>query len=292
MSEVVIISGKGGTGKTSITAALSTILQEKAVVADCDVDAADLHLILDPKVIIKEKFYSGFLAVIDNQLCNKCDKCRKICRFNGIIIKEGNYVVDSLKCEGCSYCHNICPANAIRMIKKEVGECYISQTRMGSMFSHSKLGIGADNSGKLVARVKINAQKAAEELGLFNILVDGSPGIGCPVISSLSGAKYAVIVTEPTLSGISDMKRVCELAKKFLIPLGCIINKADLSQELTNKIIAYLEDEKIEYLDCLTYDDDFHKAINKGLSLVEYDPEKWQKRFSLIWERIEKCSLN
>ncbi len=287
MKEIVIISGKGGTGKTSVAAALAFVAQN-IVMADCDVDAADLHLILKPSVLSQEDFYSGVKAHIDTSICISCGQCEQVCRFSAIDHAEGFYKVNELDCEGCGYCYHICPVQAISLPQQKVGQCFISQTRIDCKLVHAKLGIGADNSGKLVALVKKEARKTAEQEKRDFILVDGSPGIGCPVISSLSGADFALLVTEPTLSGLSDLQRVWQLAKKFSLPCGCIINKADINPAIASKTESFLHSENITHIDNLPYDEDFHQAITLGQSLVEYNHDKWNSRFTKIWQQITK----
>ena len=287
MKEIVIISGKGGTGKTSVAAALAFIVPN-AVLADCDVDAADLHLILKPEIISSEDFYSGVKAEIDPGICIGCGECEKVCRFDAISHANGIYMVDPLDCEGCGYCFQICPAQAISLPRQMVGQCFLSNTRIACRLVHAKLGIGADNSGKLVAKVKKDAREEAIRTGMKHILVDGSPGIGCPVISSLSGADFVVLVTEPTLSGLNDLQRVWQLTAQFQIPAGCIINKADLNPQITARIKDWLGQNGIWHVDDLPYDEDFSRAITLGQSLVEFDPAKWQPRFARIWQNISK----
>jgi len=287
MKEIVIISGKGGTGKTSVAAALAFIVPN-AVMADCDVDAADLHLILKPEVISSEDFYSGVKAEIDPGICLGCGECEIVCRFYAISHANRVYKVNPLDCEGCGYCFQVCPAQAISLPQQKVGQCYFSNTRIASRLVHAKLGIGADNSGKLVAKVKKDAKEEAIRTGREYILVDGSPGIGCPVISSLSGADFVVLVTEPTLSGLNDLQRVWQLTAQFQIPAGCIINKADLNPQITARIKAWLAQNGIWHVDDLPYDEDFSRAITLGQSLVELDPAKWQPRFARIWQNIIK----
>ncbi|MCK4716880.1 MAG: ATP-binding protein, partial [Candidatus Marinimicrobia bacterium] len=208
MKEIVVISGKGGTGKTSITASFAYLGGKEIVVADCDVDAADLHLLMLPDFAKSEEFYSGVIAKIDQDVCTNCGKCAEVCRFDAIPVIDGQYVVQPLDCEGCGYCARVCPVDAITMESQNVGDWYISTTKVGSSMVHARLGIGAENSGKLVAKVKNEAKIIAKEQDEKYVLVDGSPGIGCPVVSSLSGANFVVLVTEPTVSGIHDLKRV------------------------------------------------------------------------------------
>ena len=200
MKEIVVISGKGGTGKTSLTAAFAYLGREDVVVADCDVDAADMHLLMQPDFAGSDDFYSGERAVINQPECTQCGKCVEVCRFDAIPIIDGNYIVDPLNCEGCGYCARVCPEDAISNRQLNVGKWYVSHIKTGSIMVHAKLGIGADNSGKLVAKVKSIAKIIAEERHKKFIIVDGSPGIGCPVVSSLSGASFVILVTEPSVS--------------------------------------------------------------------------------------------
>ncbi|KQC08920.1 MAG: (4Fe-4S)-binding protein [Candidatus Cloacimonas sp. SDB] len=285
MKEIVVISGKGGTGKTSITASFAYFGGKDAIIADCDVDAADMHLLLQPQQLKSEEFYSGFLAEIDQNKCIKCGRCSEVCRFDSIPIIEGKYIVKPLDCEGCGYCSQICPKDAILMKEQNVGNWLISQIKFGTKMVHANLGIGADNSGKLVAKVKNEAKKLAEKEGKKIILVDGSPGVGCPVVSSLSGASYVVLVTEPSVSGIHDLKRVYELVKKFGIPAGCIINKADINLQKTEEIIKFLAEENIEFLGSISYNEDFTRALTAGKTIVEFD-DKIKALLKECWKKL------
>jgi MinD superfamily P-loop ATPase len=271
MKEIVVISGKGGTGKTSITASFAVLGGTDVIVADCDVDAADMHLLLEPDFGAEETFFSGELAVIDQDLCSGCGRCFEVCRYDAILVDNGRYSVDEIGCEGCGYCARVCPDQAITNVEQNVGSWYLSRIRTGSKMVHARLGIGADNSGKLVARVKNEARKIAGETGREIILVDGSPGVGCPVVSSLSGAALAVLVTEPTLSGLHDLKRVHELVKKFDIKAGCIINKADLNADVLRDLHSFLDREGIVNLAEIPYDEVFTAAITGGRTVVEWD---------------------
>jgi len=288
MKEIVIISGKGGTGKTSITASFAYLARDYSIIADCDVDAADMHLILQPTIKRKEDFYSSLEAVIDNEKCINCDKCREICRFDAIETINDEYKVIPLNCEGCGYCEKVCPAEAIEMKKRLDGEWYISESRFVTPLVHAKLGIGTENSGKLVALVKNVARQFAEIREKKLILVDGSPGIGCPVISSLSGANFVVFVTEPTVSGVHDLKRVYELAEKFNIPSGLIVNKADLNSEKTQEIVNFAKSKNIHFLGEIAYNEVFTKAMVKGLSIVEYENNEISNNIKDIWNNIIK----
>jgi len=288
MKEIVIISGKGGTGKTSFAASLAYLGGSDVVVVDCDVDAADMHLLLKPDFAKSEEFFSGELAVIDQEKCIKCGKCKEVCRFDAIPIINNQYIVDPLSCEGCGYCARVCPVNAITNEDLNVGNWYISNTKINNTLVHAKLGIGADNSGKLVAKVKDEAKKIAVSTNKDYIIVDGSPGIGCPVVSSLSGANFVVLVTEPSASGLHDLKRVYELVKKFHIKAGCIINKADINKDKVEEVKSFLKEENIEYIADFPYDIDFTKAMIKGETIVEYDNGNLKNLVVESWNKIKE----
>jgi len=285
MKEVLIISGKGGTGKTSITACFAKILGKKAIVADCDVDAADMHLLMNPQNSQTKDFYSGFVAKISPRECTNCSKCKAVCHFNAIDIKNKKHFVDELYCEGCGYCALICPSKAIEMKSLKVGKVYISSIKTNTVMVHAQLEVGGENSGKLVAEVKNLAKKIALESKSEFVLIDGSPGIGCPVVASISGADLVVFVTESTVSGLHDLKRVNELVKKFGIRSSCIINKSDINIQKTQEIKQFLKNEKITLLDCLSYDESFTKAMIQKKTVVEYD-QKFYQKFSNIWQKI------
>lgn len=288
MKEIVVISGKGGTGKTSITASFAYLGGKDVIVADCDVDAADMHLLLQPDFAESEDFYSGELANISQDECTQCGKCADVCRFEAITIKDGRYIIDPFECEGCGYCARVCPTNAITNEELNVGKWYISNIKTGTTMIHAKLGIGADNSGKLVAKVKNKAKQIGKENNISYILIDGSPGIGCPVISSLSGADYAVFITEPSLSGLHDLKRVHKLVKKFNIKAGCIINKADINQKVTREIEEFLYKEEILHIANLPYDETFTMAMTMGETLVEHTDNDLTEIISGSWGKIKQ----
>lgn len=273
MKEIVVISGKGGTGKTSVTASFAYLGEKDMVLADCDVDASDMHILLEPELETKEDFHSSQAALIDIEKCKSCGKCIQICRFNAIEVRDGKYIVSDPDCEGCGYCARVCPADAIELRYRKDGEFLISDTRLGKKLFHASLGPGAENSGKLVTKVKLEAKKYAIKNSIETVLVDGSPGVGCPVIASLSGASYVITVTEPTLSGFHDLKRVLELIEKFRIPSGCIINKSDINPGITEKIKNYLDKKNIPVLTVLPYSSKFTHAMLNGKTVPEFDKE-------------------
>lgn len=291
MKEIVLISGKGGTGKTSITASFAMLGGEDVVVADCDVDAADMHLLMHPDITLSEDFYSGEVAVIEEDACTRCGKCISVCRFDAIRIIDGRYHIDPISCEGCGLCSRICPADAINNKALKAGIWYRSTIKTGATMIHAALGIGASNSGKLVAKVKNEAREVASVSNKSIILVDGPPGLGCPVVSSLSGASFAVLVTEPTLSGLYDLKRIHELIKKFKIRSGSIINKSDLNNQITDEIKRYLEVEGIELISVLPYDETFTDAMTLGKTIIESNSKEIIDKIKSSWLKINQLII-
>ncbi|MFW6252036.1 MAG: ATP-binding protein [Halanaerobium sp.] len=269
MKEITVISGKGGTGKTTFTANLASLL-DNLVVGDCDVDAPNLHLLLNPKNNSEEVFKGMKLAVKNDELCIDCGLCYENCRFNAIT--PDDFQIKNLKCEGCAVCAYVCPTDAIKMEQIETGTLYQAESKFGEMV-HAKLIPGADTSGKLVSEVKNKASEIAKAKKKDWILIDGSPGIGCPVIASLTGSDMAVLVTEPTLSGFADLKRVMEVVNHFKIPAGIVINKYDLNENISAKIEAYVEEEKIELLTKIPYSRVIVDSLKKGELFVDNDAE-------------------
>lgn len=286
MKEIIILSGKGGTGKTSFTASFAMLSGKDSVIADCDVDAADMHLLLKPDWQQSVDFYSGTIALIEENKCIRCGKCAEVCRFKAVFKTASAYKIARQNCEGCGYCSQICPKDAISMIEQKVGQWYVSNIKAGTIMVHARLHSGADNSGKLVARVKQEARSIAESYRKDLVIVDGSPGIGCPVISSLSGADYVVLVTEPSVSGLHDLKRVYELIHKFNIPAGCIINKADLNQEIEIEIKKFLEENNILLISSIPYNENFTRAMTQGKTIVEYDQGDLKNMITKSWDKI------
>ncbi len=282
MKEVVVLSGKGGTGKTSIVGSLAALAKNK-VLADCDVDAADLHLLLEPVIKQKHEFWSGQVAVIDEEKCTQCGLCQELCRFKAI----EDFKVDPVSCEGCGFCFHICPAEAVTMKENLSGHWFISDTKYGSLV-HARLGIAQENSGKLVALVRQQAKLMAEKEGADCIISDGPPGIGCPVISSLSGASLALLVTEPTLSGIHDLERVLGVCRHFDIPALVCINKYDINQENTRQIESYCSSQGVEVASKIPFDNTVTEAMVQGLPVVEYSDNSVSREINLLWQNISR----
>jgi MinD superfamily P-loop ATPase len=286
MNEIVIISGKGGTGKTSITAALGALAGQDAVVADCDVDAANMHLLYNPKIESSENFWSGKSAVIDYNRCIDCGNCSAFCRFNAIRLQQKHFIIDEINCEGCSLCSHICPENAIIMETQKAGDWFISKSKFDSWLIYAKLGIAKENSGKLVNKVKSLAREIAKNKDLKFILIDGPPGLGCPTISSLSGANQVLIVTEASNSGYHDLCRLITLIKHFKIPASCIINKSDLNSDSANQIEEICNQNNIRIVSKIPFTLSFNEALKQGLTLAEYDDEILKTKINQIWKQI------
>ncbi|BBB31833.1 cobyrinic acid a,c-diamide synthase [Thermotomaculum hydrothermale] len=269
MKELVVISGKGGTGKTTFVLALGSIFKN-SVLADCDVDAADMFLVLNPSVKEEYEFSGGKKAFIDKTNCTECGKCIEVCEYNAI---SPDFVVDEIKCEGCGACVYFCPEKTIEFNEIVSGSVFISDTRLGP-FVHARLKPGMENSGKLVSKVRNEAKKIAIEKNAELTLTDGSPGVGCPVISSISGADYVAIVTEPTVSGIHDLERVVDLLNHFKIKGGVIVNKWDLNPEKSNEVESLSNRMGIDFLGKIPYKiEDVLGAMNNSKTIIEYNPE-------------------
>ena len=282
MKELIIISGKGGTGKTSLMAAFASLAENK-VLCDADVDAADLHLIMEPEVRKRYDFQSGNTAVIDQDKCTECGVCLDLCRWNAI---SDDFEVNPIECEGCGVCVHFCPEKAIDFPEDTCGEWYISDTRFGPMV-HARLGIAEENSGKLVSLVRQEARKLAEEKNLELILSDGPPGVGCPVIASIGGATAVLIVTEPTVSGKHDMKRVAQLADHFKVPAMICVNKFDLNLELTRDIENFAKEKGLSCLGRIPFDPIFINAMVQAQTIFEYNTDsKVGQAIKQIWENL------
>lgn len=284
MKEIVVISGKGGTGKTSITASFAA-LAKNSVFADCDVDAADLHLILSPDVEETHDFISGHLAVIDESKCTGCGKCHELCRFDAVNKVGDKYEIEETQCEGCGVCVHFCPEKAIDFPDRNCGKWFISDTRHGPMV-HAKLGIGAENSGRLVSLVRKEAREIAERNSSEYLIVDGPPGIGCPVIASLTGSDAVVAITEPTISGRHDFERVSQLAGHFGISLFVVVNKWDINPEMTKEIENVAKDVGAKVLGRISYDKKVTEAQISGKSIVESGDSEASEEIRNIWTKL------
>ena len=280
MKELVVLSGKGGTGKTSIVASFAALAQKKVLV-DCDVDAADLHLVLKPNIWQDNEFWSGQVAVIDGGKCTECGLCQELCRFGAI----ADFKVDPTSCEGCGFCYRICPVDAITMKERLSGRWFISDTKYGPLV-HARLGIAQENSGKLVALVRQQAKKLAEKDDLDYIISDGPPGIGCPVISSLSGANLALVVTEPTLSGIHDLDRVVDVCRHFNVPALVCVNKYDINEDNVRHIESYCLSQGLEIAARIPFDNAVTEAMVQGLPVVEYRHSAVGRQIDSLWRSI------
>jgi len=281
MKQIVVISGKGGTGKTMLAASFA-VLAKKKVMVDCDVDAANLHLLLRPWTLERHDFIDSKIAVIDEKKCQQCGLCVSVCRFEAI---TKDFKVDPIACEGCELCCHICSVQAISMKESVSGERFSSETQYGP-FIHAKLGIAQGNSGKLVSKIRAEAKNLAETSGLDYVIIDGPPGIGCPVIASLSGVDLAVVVTEPTVSGLHDLERVLEITGQFKIKTQVVINKHDLNPENTTKVRNFCSQKNIEVLGVIPFSSDIPKAIVKGVPPVEFIDNEATAAIKTIWSKI------
>jgi MinD superfamily P-loop ATPase len=285
--ELVVISGKGGTGKTSVVASFAA-LAGGAVLADCDVDAADLHLVLHPHVGEPHEFSGRSTAVVDAEACIACGRCEDVCRFGAVSRSPagGEYEVDTIACEGCELCMRVCPADAVRMEPVVNGAWMESQTRFGPLV-HARLGVAEDNSGKLVTLVRNQARETAKREGHPLVIVDGSPGIGCPVIASLTGAHLALAVTEPTVSGRHDLGRVLQVVRQFRLPFAVVVNKADLNAELTGVIARESQDAGALFTHTVEYDPSVTRAQVAGVDVVTYGGPA-ATSIKALWDEIAR----
>jgi MinD superfamily P-loop ATPase len=282
MKELVVISGKGGTGKTSLLAAFASIA-ENMVLCDADVDAADLHLIMAPEVKERHDFQSGHTAIINQDKCTQCGLCRDLCKWSAI---SENFVVDAIECEGCGVCVYFCPEEAIDFPVNTCGKWFISETRFGPM-AHASLGIAEENSGKLVTLIRQEGKKLAEKNRLGLLLTDGPPGVGCPVIASLGAATAVLIVAEPTVSGRHDMERVAELAAFFKIPAMVCVNKFDLNPDEGKAIETLAKQRNVTVMGRIPFDSAFTRAMVQGKTIFEYDGDSEAARaVRALWSKV------
>jgi MinD superfamily P-loop ATPase len=283
MKKITVISGKGGTGKTTLVSNLA-YLAEDLVLADCDVDAPNLHLLLNPEVEETNIFKSNKLAIKDESKCVDCGICNEVCRFNAV--SPLNYEIDPYKCEGCGVCVEMCPENALSLELMETGEIYNSTTRFGPMV-HANLKIGSDNSGKLVSEVREKAVEKGKKFDKDLLLIDGSPGIGCPVISSITGVDLVLFVTEPSRSGFSDLKRVAQVIEHFEIPALAVINKYDINKDISQEIVEYLKENEIELVGKISYSSLVVENLRNAELVVEQEKKsKVSQEIINIWTKI------
>jgi MinD superfamily P-loop ATPase len=300
LKQIAIISGKGGTGKTILTASFAVLAKNKVMV-DCDVDAADLHLLLRPTIQETHEFRGLPKAFIDREKCTLCGECPKVCRYEAIKrvdtrnqtqdaryknSKSNSHLhVNRISCEGCRVCMYICPVKAVSMKDNIAGQWFISKTKYGPMV-HAKLGIAEENSGKLVSLVRQNAKKVAQENNLDFVIIDGPPGIGCPVIASLSGIDLAVVITEPTLSGIHDMERVIGLTRHFGVSTACVINKYDINAENTKNIEGWCDKNGVPVYGKIPFDEMVSKSIMNAKPILEYTQNRVTQEVERIWKNL------
>jgi MinD superfamily P-loop ATPase len=291
MKEIVIISGKGGTGKTSIVASFAA-LADNAVLADCDVDAADLHLLLEPDIKQTHDFIGGKLASVITEKCIGCGRCEEVCNFDAAVfngpandVVGRTYSIDPIACEGCGVCFNFCPVDAIEFKDAINGRWFVSNTRFGPMV-HARLGAAEENSGKLVSLIRKQAKQIATKQNKDLIIVDGAPGIGCPVIASITGADLVLAVTEPTFSAQHDLHRVIDLTEHFNIPTAVCINKYDINVNIANSIEKEFLDRSVKMAGKIAYDVAVTKAQIEAKSIVEYSSNGLKDQVMSLWESV------
>ena len=287
MKEITILSGKGGTGKTSITAALASIARD-AVFCDNDVDAADLHLIMKPTIREEHTFFGGWNVTINESSCIDCDICVDVCRFDAIHPNERSKLeINPFKCEGCRLCERLCPVQAITSVRSTNNNWYVSDTRFGILV-HAKMGPGEENSGKLVSEVRKKAKELAIEGDARYLINDGPPGIGCAAISSLSGTNLVIMVIESTISGLHDARRLNELIQTFSIPTYALINKFDINPVSTKEIEEFLSEKSIPLLGKIPFEERMVKAMIEGKTIIEFDDQLETSKVILeAWKKIE-----
>ncbi|RZN37896.1 MAG: (4Fe-4S)-binding protein [Methanosarcinales archaeon] len=284
MRQITIISGKGGTGKTTLVASFAA-LAENLVIADCDVDAPDLHLLLHPEIVKSEKFKGLNVAVIDKEKCIECGICEESCRFKAISPAKSGYVVNPTRCEGCGVCVFVCDSDAARLEERVSGHAFISKTKYG-MMAHAQLNIAEEASGKLVTVVRNNSQQVAEETGADLILIDGSPGIGCPVIASLTGVDMALVITEPTMSGLHDLERILDVTRHFGVASVVCINKCDINEKNSRMIASFCRERGVTIVGNIRYDPVVTEAMVAAMPVVEFSDGVVSDAIKKIWESI------
>jgi len=286
MKELVVISGKGGTGKTTLLGSFAA-LAGRSVLADCDVDAPDLYLLLHPEISEQEEFRAGQIAVIHHESCTRCGRCLEVCRFEAI---TSDFMVIALNCEGCGACRVVCLAEAVELQERVAGDWFRGQTKYGPMV-YARLRPAEENSGKLVALVRKEARAWAEREGIGLLLTDGPPGIGCPVIASLGNADLALVVTEPTPSGIHDLERALTLCRHFRVTAMVCVNKFDLNPSLDKQVREYCARSQIAVTESIPFDDSVPRAIGQGLPLVKFDHGPASRAVTTVWGQVRSCLI-
>lgn len=284
MKQLAVISGKGGTGKTTLLGCLTHLAQNK-IIADCDVDAPNLHLVLSVTEEEKKDFSGARVAVINGEKCKSCGKCLTVCRFDSIKKEQEGYFIEPMHCEGCAACVYSCPEEAIELVDEITGETFLAQTPQGK-FSHALLGIGAEGSGKLVTEVRKGAQGLQEQEDF--LIIDGSPGIGCSVIASITGCTAVLVVSEPTQSGLHDLERVVELANHFSLPTYLCLNKYDLNEQLTKQMEQFAEKNKVTVLGKIPFDPLVVKALQQNKPLLSFTQSPAAQAIEEIWQKLKK----
>jgi MinD superfamily P-loop ATPase len=287
MIQIAIVSGKGGTGKTTLSGSLISLFENR-VAADCDVDAANLNLILNPQIKEKHDYYGGKKALIEQSKCTKCGLCKEVCRFEAINVINGDYIIDEYACEGCNACVVECPENAIKLIENKSGEYYYAEAAMKLPTVSAELNPGEETSGGLVAEVRKKSIEVAKEKNKEYIIIDGAPGIGCPATSSITAVDYVIIVTEPTQSGMHDLKRIVDTVKQFRRKFGVVINKYDINEDKSKEIEDYCEKENIKIIEKIPFDEIVATANVQGRTVVEYSDSKAAKSIFKIYSYLKE----
>jgi MinD superfamily P-loop ATPase len=287
MKQLVVISGKGGTGKTSLVASFAA-LANRVVLADCDVDAADLHLVVQSSLVSRNDFWGGKRALIDSDRCTDCGTCKDLCRFDAISSNSSSFSVDPIACEGCGVCVWFCAEDAVDLVDTIDGEWYLSETRLGPMV-HARLKAAGENSGKLVSLLRNEARKAAKTRDIDLVIIDGAPGIGCPVIASITGADLVLVVTEPTLSGLHDLERVIRLTNHFKIPAVIAVNRYDLNKEIAQRAEQHAQKLGAGLLGRVRFDPAVTQAQIQGLSVVEHSRNGAAADITEVWEKLQRA---
>ncbi len=284
LRQITIVSGKGGTGKTTLSSSFSYLAKQR-VMADCDVDAPNLHIILKPEIKEIHEYIGSKKAILDQSKCVKCGICKKVCRFDAIGFDDNKYFIKEYACEGCNACVMKCPGGALKLADSLSGEYYSSETPKGPM-THALLQPGEDSSGGLIAEVRKESVRVAREKNIPIVIIDGAPGIGCPATSSITSTSYVVIVTEPTMSGLHDLKRIVKTVEHFRIPMGIAINKYDINESQTNEIEKYCADKSLEILGKIPYDSTVKTATEEAKSIMFYECPA-SHEIQKIWNKIE-----